>query len=150
MAYCTQADILDDIDEAQLIQLTVADAENLSDEEIAARMAEVVAAKIADADAVINSHVVKRYAIPLNPVPAIAKNLSKQIAAYLIYSRVASKVGGAPETIVENYDDAIKMLEKIQEGKADLDADPPPTSSTGTAKVTSAGRMFTKDSMTGF
>ena len=70
------------------------------------------------ADELINASVRKRYILPLKFIPFFIKNLSCDITAYRIYSRRPNKV---PEAVKENYDKALKILDKIGSGALELD-----------------------------
>lgn len=126
MAYCALADILDQVDEQQLIQLT--------DDEDAGVVSEARVAKaIADADGEIDGYLGTKYTLPLAPVPAIIRKCSVDIAIYNLFSRR----GGSTETRSERYKAAARFLEQVAKGSISLGvADPD-----GTPKPSEAPRM---------
>jgi phage gp36-like protein len=65
----------------------------------------------AEADVLLNS----RYAMPLATVPAMLKNAVCDIAAYLLCSETT-----VSDFITERRDNAVALLKRIGEGKADL------------------------------
>jgi phage gp36-like protein len=142
MAYCTQADILLQLDQDILIQLTDDDNEGSLD-------ADNVTAAIADADAEIDAHCQGRYDIPLTPVPAMIKKVSVDMAIYHLYSRRQE----VPEVRKDRYKNAVGFLEKVMKGSITLGADEPTVSTTNQpVRVTTSkdDRTFTMDSMEGF
>ena len=147
MAYCTQTDILTQLSELDLAQLT---SENDS---IIDSM--VVDAAIADADAEIDGYVAARYSVPLSPVPPIIKKYSKTIAMYNLHSRRASRLGGIADAVKADYENAIDFLKNVAKGLVKLGVDPPPVApQTGGSKFEANpdvdNRDFTKDKLTGF
>ena len=86
MAYCTQSDLLEQISEDDMIQLTDdADAGNVDDD--------VVTRAIADADAEIDSYCGTKYDVPFSTVPVMVRKLSVDMSIYNLYARRQ----GAPE-----------------------------------------------------
>jgi len=113
MAYSSKADLLTEISEDELIQLT--------DDESAGIVNEArVTAAIAKADGIIDSYCGQVETVPFGSggaaVPAVIKQHSITIAIYFIYSRRSV----APEIRKENYKDAISHLKDISTGKASL------------------------------
>lgn len=143
MAYSTQTDILDQLDEVRLIQLT--DDANTS----AVDEARVTKA-IADADEEIDGYVGSRHHVPLDPVPAIIRKFSVDLAIHNLYAR-RDKTN---ETREARYKNAIAFLEKVALGKISLGAnDPegnPPASDAPQLSTENPERAFTRDSMKGF
>jgi len=80
MAYSTQADILEQLSEAHLIQLTDDAGAGTVD-------ADVVSRAIADADAEIDSYCATKYDTPFTTVPAVIRKLSVDMAIYNVYAR---------------------------------------------------------------
>lgn len=141
MAYCTQANILERIEAAALIQLTDEDGAGVVD-------TDKVAAAIADADATIDAYCQGRYTIPLSPVPAKITQISVDIAVYNLYSRSDM---GMPDIRSERNKEAIRFLEKVAEGKITLGADTPaPANTENAVDIDYNDRIFTRDKMSGF
>lgn len=66
------------------------------------------------AQAEVESYVANRYALPLEPVPAILLELVGQIARYRAYTEQP------PEHIRQVYEDAVRRLREISAGTAAL------------------------------
>jgi phage gp36-like protein len=141
MSYCTQANILDRIDEATLISLTdEAGAGEVDDDK--------VAAAIADADATVDAYCQGRYTIPLSPVPPKITQISVDIALYNLYSQSDLDM---PEVRKDRHAEAIRFLEKVAAGTINLGAATPAQANTdNAASIESGDRIFTRDKMTGF
>ena len=114
MAYCTQADLLEQISEDVLIQLT-------DDEDAGVVDTDMLTRAIADADAEIDSYCGTKYEVPFSPVPVMVRKYSVDIAIYNLYARRR----GAPEDRKERYDDAISFLKDVSKGIATLGGDAP-------------------------
>jgi len=114
MAYCTQADILEQLDEDVLIQLT-------DDDDIGAVDADMVTRAIADADALIDSYCGARYDVPLSPVPNIIRKCSVDLAICNLYARRK----GVSEDREKRCKAAVGYLKDVSTGKATLGTDTP-------------------------
>jgi len=140
MAYSTQADILEQVEENLLIRLT-------DDANSGAIDPDKVTRAIADADATINAYCQGRYTMPLSPVPDKIRQVSVDIAIYNLYSR---RGDSAPETRKERHQAAIRFLERVNDGKITLGAvTPARTNTRDTVEIESNGRVFTRDKMGG-
>jgi len=141
MAYCTQASILDRIDEATLVTLTdEAGAGEVDDAK--------VAAAIADADATIDAYCQGTYTVPLSPVPPKITQVSIDIALYNLYSQSDLEM---PEIRKERNKEAIRFLEAAAAGRISLGAATPVQANTdNAASFDSNARIFTREKMSGF
>lgn len=115
MAYCTRADLLAQISEAQLVALTDDAGTGLADEAIIAKALEDAAGKM---DAYLGS----RHKVPMSPVPDALPQVAADIAVYLLSRRRGSE---PPKAIVKNYDDAILFLKDVARGLVSLGAQDP-------------------------
>jgi len=141
MAYSTKSDILEQLDEEILIQLTD-DAETGSVDD------DKVTRAIADADATVDAYCQGRYTIPLSPVPGKIRQISVDIAIYNLFSR---RDDTAPETRNDRYKAAIRFLEKVSEGKIELGATTPAATTTrDSVDIDYNDRIFTRDKLKGF
>lgn len=142
--YCTQADILKRIDENTLLGLT---AENPGDTEIdTAKVSEA----ITDADNIINSYAAKRYTVPFATVPGYIKTLSVDIAVYNLYT-LKPTTFEADSSVKDRYDNAIKFLKLLADGKVTIGDIPEPTASPLTGGSFSADeRVFKRSTMEDF
>lgn len=143
MAYCTLADIKDQVEESRLIQLT--------DDEGAGTIGTARVDKaIADAGEEIDGYVGSRYTVPLNPAPAILRKLAVDIAVCNLFARRDK----APEGRVERYKTAIRFLEQVALGRISLGAaDPdgtPPASDAPQMSADNPPRLFDRGGMRGF
>jgi phage gp36-like protein len=132
------------MEEAILIQLT-------DDADGGTADADVVTRSIADADGEIDGYVGSRHTVPLDPVPAIIRKCSVDIAIYNLYSR---RNWDAPAVRKERYQAAIKFLELVARGTVSLGADDPDGAGgtrTAAELTTDANeRVFTRDKLGSF
>lgn len=140
MAYSNLSDITATTPEQTVINLTDDSGVGVVDQD-------KVSAAIADADAEIDSYCAARYTVAFDPVPAVIRKCSVDIAVYNIYSRYAEKV---PETREARYKNAIKLLENIAKGVVTLGEVPaPPTNPQGSNRpeLCSNERIFSRETM---
>lgn len=141
MSYSAQTDILNQLDEETLIQLTDDPGYGEVDDDVVDRA-------IADADATIDSYCQGRYVLPLSPVPAKVRMVSVDIAIYNLYSRRGDT---APDVRKDRHKEAIRWLEKVAEGKVELGADTPASDNTAhSVDIENEDREFTRTKMSGF
>jgi phage gp36-like protein len=139
--YSTKNDILNQIDEETLIELTDDDKTGVVNET-------VLNANITDADSEINSYLEGNYTIPLSPVPARIRSISVDITIYNLYSRRDDTI---PEIRKERYENAMKYLEAVSKGEINLGTSAiQPTTTPDTAVIESQTRKFTRETMSGF
>jgi len=141
MAYCTQSDILDQMDDDVLIQLTDDDDEGTVD-------GDKVTRAVANADAEIDGYCGVRYSVPFAAVPDIIRAISVDIAIFNLYARRR----GATPAVRDRYDDRIAFLKNVAKGLATLGEDDPDgvPSETHAPQISSSDRLFTRDSMEGW
>jgi len=141
MAYCTQSDLLEQISESELIQLT-------DDDDIGVIDDDKITRAIVNADAEIDSYCGVKHTVPFTTVPPRIRALSEDISIYNLYSRRR----GAPEDRKERYDNAIAFLKEVAKGNASLGEDDPdaPPLDTHKPEISSSDRVFSRDKMDGF
>ena len=145
MAYSEKADILEQITDEELIQLT-------DDSGIGSVDDGVVSRAIADADAEIDSYCATRYSVPFSGVPVMIRKLSVDIALYHLYSRRQLVV---PEERKDRYNAAIRYLRDVAKGIVSLGGDAPAQDTDGGpgATTSKSDRVFSRgrdsDSSTG-
>lgn len=142
MAYATQADMEDRFGTAELVKLT-----DRGDPPAGQIDAEVLARAIADAEAEINGYLASRYTLPLATVPAVLGRITCDLARYYLYDDWTN------EPVRSRYEDSVRLLKGISEGKVALGIDPEaqdPVTPAGAASTTAAIRVFTRDTMRGF
>jgi len=138
--YATQADILEQLDEDTLIQLT-------DDADTGAVDDDMVTRAIADADAEIDGYCGKRYSVPFSTVPAIIRKFAVDIAIYNLYARRK----GAPEDRKDRYTSALKFLAGVSKGIISLgENDPDSTPASNAPEIDDEDRIFTRTTMEGF
>ena len=113
-------------------------------------VAPIIDEAIADADGEIDGYLAKRYAVPISPAPKIINKCSKDIAVYNLFSRIGIDESTDQKTYLNRYNQAIKFLTLVAEGKVSLGAetDDPTTAATGFS-VKSNPRIFSRDKMRG-
>jgi phage gp36-like protein len=114
MAYCTLEDLKKALPEAAL--------EELTDDEGAGSIQDArVTEAIAQADALIDTYLGGRYAVPLSSVPAVVRQCSVDIALYYLYKRTVEGFAEAGDSTRRTaYKDAVRTLEDIRSGKMGL------------------------------
>jgi phage gp36-like protein len=143
MPYNDQSDILGEISNETLIQLT--DDENLGVVDDAK-----VTQALTRADAEVDGYCGKRYQVPFAPVPDFVKALALDIAVYNLFSRREN----VPENRQRRRDAAVKNLELISKGVVTLglqEPAPAATFSSAEPEVISGGdRQFSRQSLKGY
>jgi phage gp36-like protein len=137
MAYCTQEDLLRQIPQKELAELT-AEVGEVPD-------GLVVAEAITKADAEIDSYLGSRYAVPFSPAPARVKALSVDIAIYYLYSRRSLVSAGWRQ----RYEAALAFLREVAAGRTVVEgvSGEPPGSRREVAEIKSATRVFSRDNL---
>lgn len=144
MAYSTKSDLLNQISEAELAQLTDDAAGAVVDDD-------VVDAAIANADSEIDGYCGEKYTVPFVDVPGIVQNLSGGIALYNLFTRRETGLLGLPESRTNRYDKAIRLLILISQGKVSLGEIPAPEGNPDeVAEASMNDRLFTRTSMEGW
>lgn len=144
MAYILQADLLAQVSENQLIQLT-------DDNKLGQVITDTVTRAISDAEAEINGYLAarSRYTVPVAvPIPALIKKLAIDIAIWNLYRRRQR----VPEDVRHGYEDARRMLESIAKGLISVGSDPPPpaSSTANSGEVFGPDRLYTRDTLGSF
>ena len=140
MPYCTQDDILKALPEQTLITIT-------DDEGAGTIHAGRVAEAIAAASAEIDGWCEGRYTVPFaDPAPALVKKFAVDIAIYNLYARRQEAIS---EARAERYQNAQKLLERINRGDIVLGADVPAAAESSGAVFVSGDRLFTRDTLKG-
>lgn len=110
MPYASQQDLVDRFGELELIQLS-------DREDGAAIDADVVAAALADADELVDSYIAARVALPLSTVPPRLVRVAGDIARYFLHAESPT------EQVRTAYKDALAWLRDVSQGKATLGDD---------------------------
>lgn len=131
MSYCTRTDI-EAIYGALFLSDVLPDLPELDEPERAAAVAAIVAAACDSATSEIDSHIGRRYRLPLARTPLFLKQIAVDVAVY----RLCNTHDRLTEEITKRYEHSVKHLGRIAEGKAGLgeaepsaaDGTPPPAS----------------------
>ena len=120
-------------------------------EERETRIGPLIDEAIADADGEIDGYLVKRYAVPLAPVPKVINKFSKDIALYNLMSRAGLDEEGREGNYLTRYNAAIKFLTLVAEGKVSLgtEASDPQAAAAAGFSMHSNRRLFSRDTMKG-
>ena len=142
MSYATQQDIIDRYGDDDLIIAADHDGDGVADEA-------VVTQGLSDATDLINTYIGKRETLPLTTVPAVLKRLCVDIALYLM-----SKPPSITEEKRKRYEDAVKLLQAISDGKVSLgvseSGEAAATTDNAETNKTSSDRIFTMTKMKGY
>lgn len=139
MPYATPQQLVDRFGEVQLGRLADRDRTGELD-------AAVLSAAIADADQEIDAYLATRYRLPLDPVPGRITALSCDIAFYRLHA------AAAPDDVRKRYEDALRVLRDLADGRAALDQGglQPETSGGGSADYAGPPRVFDRRTLEGF
>lgn len=140
MSYATLDDLKKALNEAVLIDLTDDAGSGVID-------TDVIDNSLEAADVEIDAYLGDRgYSLPLAPVPPIVAKLAVDLAVFNLYSRRQ----GPPDHWQARYNNAIKMLTRIQAGDIGLGNGDPKASESDQAEVVSEERIFTRDTLKNF
>jgi len=140
MTYATQATMTERFGSQRLIELTDrAGALDAIDTDVLGRA-------LAFADAMIDGYVGVKYAVPVDPAPAVLVGVAEDIAYYKLH------VEAAPEGVSDAYKAAERFLKAVSVGQAVL------TGATGAAsaatddgvRISGPERTFSRDTLSGF
>jgi phage gp36-like protein len=141
LSYCTEQDLVDRFGSTRLVQLT--DRVNKPASTIDSVM---VARHIADAASLINSHLAKRYQLPLTvPAPAALTKVAVDLSWYFLLGDTVEKDSAAAVA----YRDALSWLKSVASGTVVIEGAGEVLQPAGGGQVqTSApNRVFTRDSL---
>lgn len=113
MSYITETDLVEELGEAKLIQLTDNNRSGTIDH---ARVVKAISYAVGTFD----SYARTRYTLPV-PVTEKVKATCLDLAIYHLYKSRASTQDGVYEVRRDTHNAAIKFLEALQSGKAALD-----------------------------
>jgi phage gp36-like protein len=137
--YATKADILSQVPEEKLVQLTTDSGDQIDDV--------VLNDILVKTDGEIDSYLRVRYEVPVNPIPPEISQAAVVIAKYRLYHRRTDF--GVSEGVDGDYAKTIAWLSKIASGSVILSlssATPTP----GAAEFKANPRTMTKDSLKGW
>ena len=111
--YIEATDLTEVMSESTLIALSN-DTSRATEADIA-----VLATACQYATEIVDGYLRSRYVLPLNEVPTIVRNICLQLARFWLYSR-RPEGKGFPDNVKETHAQALKDLERIQNGKLHL------------------------------
>lgn len=140
MAYCTQSDLLNQITEAELVQLT-------DDAGLGSVDSAKVDAALATASATMDAYAGARYALPLQPSEKL-----KQLCADLALYELEKRRRRLRDATLAARDAALAFLRDLAAGRAVLDQPPgaPAQQTEADVKKTDQPRTFSDENLEGF
>jgi phage gp36-like protein len=140
MPYATAADLKARYPEKDLRELTDENATVIDDDRLDGALA--------DASDRIDGYLIGRYAVPLVKPPRVLTEHACIIAMYRLQSLRPQSVS---EVARKDYEDTIRYLEKVGEGKVQLSlaVDDTPAVQTDGPIVVTGTRQFTRDALRG-
>ena len=93
-------------------------------------------AMLVDADAIIHNYLSVRYLTPITPVEPILKQVACDLARFRLRNRSGGQ-SSLTEEVRKRYEDVIKTLEKIRDGKISISASVKVNATPITASVSS-------------
>jgi phage gp36-like protein len=141
LTYATQAQLTDRYGARTLIALT-----DRAEVATGAIVTAVVDRALADTDAQIDGHLAARYALPLTATPALIADIAQVIAIWKLHPY------DPDPKIRRDYDDALRALRDIADGrvKLDLAGAEPEGSGSGGVRITDRERPLTETNLKGF
>jgi len=140
--YAIYGNLIAHTEEQTIIQLSDDNNDGVADNT-------VIDAAIMQADGQINARVSMRYAVPLDPAPALAVQMSTTLAVAGLYTHRGITL---PESLQIEVDRAIALLNRIGDGKAGWGEAVQPQGDRTALDVrhTSQPRTFDRASLKGF
>lgn len=141
MTYATQTQLSDRYGTRMLVALT-----DRGETATGVVDTDVVAHALADSDAQIDGYLAARYSLPLAATPALVSDLAQVIAIWKLHPY------SPDDKIRKDYDDALRVLRDIADGrvKLDLAGIEPAGSGAGGVTITDRERPLTADNLKGF
>lgn len=138
MTYATQTNLTDRYGSDVLLELADRDGDAAIDSAVVDRA-------LADADALIDSYIGRKYVLPLASTPPVLTTYAAQIAFYYLHRDRPTDEARA------DYKDALAWLADVGAGRAELDVagSEPDTASDG-LETSGPDRVFSRTMMEGF
>jgi phage gp36-like protein len=138
MLYCSKQGLIDRFSEDELIQLTDRDSSGVINDEVLNRAIE-------DASTEMDAYL-SRFNFTADNLPKSLKPLACNIARYYLYDEEPT------EHITTRYNNAIKFLKSVNEGKITIGTTSNDTAvvSNDLPEITSAGSVFSRKKSSGF
>lgn len=111
-----------------------------------ARIAEI----IVETDALIDSYIARRVALPLSPVPLVLTRIARAVVRYELQK---DRTGDArTDPIVRDYQDKLQLLAGIRDGDVTLGLDDPASANAPAldVRIESGDKVFGRDGLRSF
>lgn len=150
MAYCVADEIIEMLKDDMLNPI-IGNAYIEDLEERKAAIRPLAEGAIADADAEIDGYLMKRYPVPMSPVPAVIGKYSKDIAVYNLVSRAGIDTSERESNYLTRYKNAVTFLTKVAKGEVDIVKEGTDQAKTAAAgfQISGSPRLFSRRSMRG-
>lgn len=135
--YASVADMVARFGETEIVELT--DLEHVG--EIDAAVAERA---LEDATAEIDGYLVSRYRLPVTGAAPLLSLLCTDIARFRLQKGVST------EQARQRYEDAVRKLERIADGRINLPQEAPPPAAGAPQAVKAQGGTFNDDTLRGY
>ncbi len=113
--YCTTEDLLAQVPERTLIELTSEDMDFDSPATVNTR---VVDSCIRYADELIDAHLRGRYIPPLAEIPTVLRDIAITLVRYRLYARRPE--GDLPDTVKDDHKEALRQLRELRDNRLTL------------------------------
>ena len=149
--YCTVEEVAGMIKD-DMIDVILGDQPIEDREQQQEMLRELIPGAIGDACSEIDGYLAGRYPVPFEKTPAMLNKLAKDIAVYNLVSRQGIDESSREKNYLNRYNQAIKFLTAVAEGKIDIGtSDKSSVSGAGTDfRVESPSRIFSRNSMKGW
>ena len=147
MAYCSAEDVIDMIKDDLMNQI-IGNSYIEDAEERKAALKPLTEDAIRDAE--VDGYLMKRYPVPMVPVPAVVTKYSKDIALYNLVSRSGLDTGDRESNYLTRYKNAIAFLTKVAKGDVDIVTETQTHQQAASTGFSITGSQFSRDSMRGY
>nr|DAL73586.1 MAG TPA: head to tail adaptor [Caudoviricetes sp.] len=113
--YCTLEDLLEQVPERTLIELT---SEEMDFDSPATVNTRVVESCIRYADELIDAHLRGRYILPLAEIPTVLRDIAITLVRYRLYARRPE--GDLPDTVKDDHKEALRQLKELRDNRLTL------------------------------
>lgn len=113
--YCTLEDLLAQVPERTLIELT---SEEMDFDSPATVNTRVVDSCIRYADELIDAHLRGRYILPLAEIPTVLRDIAITLVRYRLYARRPE--GDLPDTVKDDHKEALRQLRELRDNRLTL------------------------------
>lgn len=137
MSYATKQDLEERFGQTDLDQAAYRDALEVD---------QVIGEALSAADELIDAHCAQRYALPLEPLPGMVRDIALDLAWWKLWK------GPIPDDVKDRYREAMRLLAQIRDGDITLQSAGVEAAGVETAsdiRVSAPRRTFTGDTLGG-